>query len=294
MFAGWGSRVARHRWPVLIAALVAVIAAGGWGFGVFGQLTEGGYNDPDSESGRATEVVAAATSGQAGDVIAIYTPETGGIDDAALAERITARLGALPGSAVTAQTSYWANQQETFASADKTSAVAVITLAGADDAAKMEAYAQIEDSFTVSGARVELAGGIPLGHASTERSTQDLAIAEMISLPIVLILLLVIFGSLVAASLPVLIGGCAVLGSLGFLHAVALTHEVNSFAVNVASLLGLGMAIDYGLFMVGRFREEQAKHDTPEAVRRTVATAGRTVVFSATLLMTAQIGRAHV
>ena len=78
---------------------------------------------------------------------------------------------------------------------------------------------------------------------------------------------------------------------MGVLHAIALHHDVNSFAVNVASLLGLGMAIDYGLFMVGRFREEQGFGRPPaDAVRRTVATAGRTVVFSATLLMIALAG----
>ncbi|MEV0900602.1 MMPL family transporter, partial [Actinoplanes sp. NPDC049802] len=290
MFAGWGSRIARLRWPVLVVALVAVLGAGLWGFGVFGQLTEGGYNDPDSESARAAEVVAAATEGRSGDVIAIYTPEQGTIDDAALSKRIKERLASLPRSAVTAQTSYWDKKAPTLAAEDRSSGIAVVTLAGADDADKMKSYAEIEDSFTVPGARVQLAGGIPLAHASSERSTDDLAFAEMVSLPIVLILLLVIFGSLVAASLPVLIGGCAVLGSLGVLHLVALHYEVNSFAVNVASLLGLGMAIDYGLFMVGRFREEQAVHDTAEAVRRTVATAGRTVVFSATLLMTALAG----
>ncbi|MEU8663456.1 MMPL family transporter, partial [Actinoplanes philippinensis] len=275
---------------MLIVALVAVIGSGIWGFGVFGQLTEGGYNDPRSESARAAEMAAAATGGQGGDVIAIYTPDQGAIDDAALTKRIKDRLAALPTTAVESQSSYWDKKADAYASKDKKSAVAVITLAGEDDAAKMDAYADIEDALTVPGTHVQLAGGIPLGHASSQRSTDDLAFAEMVSLPIVLVLLLLIFGSLVAASLPVLVGGAAVLGSLGVLHAIALAHEVNSFAVNVASLLGLGMAIDYGLFMVGRFREEQALHSTADAVRRTVATAGRTVVFSATLLMTALAG----
>ncbi|MDT5044027.1 MAG: trehalose monomycolate/heme transporter, partial [Actinoplanes sp.] len=131
-------------------------------------------------------------------------------------------------------------------------------------------------------------GAPALSEASITRSAQDMGFAEAVSIPIVLVLLLFIFGSLVAAALPVLVGGAAVLGSLGVLHAVALGHEVNSFAVNVASLLGLGMAIDYGLFIVGRFREEQGfGRTTREAVARTMATAGRTVLFSATLLMIA-------
>ncbi|BAL90045.1 putative membrane protein [Actinoplanes missouriensis 431] len=290
MFAGWGTRVARLRWSVLVVALVAVLGAGVWGVGVFDRLTEGGYSDPDSESARAADVVATALGGQSGDVIAIYTPDRGTIDDAALAKRITARLGELPGGAVVSTASYWDDKAPRYAAADRSSAAAVITLAGADDAEKMTSYADIEESLGVPGAHLQLAGSVPLSHASNERSADDLVFAEMISLPIVLVLLLFIFGSLVAASLPVLIGGAAVLGSLGVLHTVALTHEVNSFAVNVASLLGLGMAIDYGLFMVGRFREEQAAHPTAEAIRRTVATAGRTVLFSATLLMTALAG----
>ncbi|WP_229074556.1 MMPL family transporter [Actinoplanes sp. DH11] len=275
---------------MLIVALVAVLGSGIWGFGVFDRLTEGGYTDPSSESARSADVVATALGGQSGDVIAIWTPDRGTIDDAALTKRIKERLAALPATAVIGKNSYWDKKAPRFAAEDKSSAAAVLTLAGDDDAAKMDAYGEIEDDLGVPGAHLQLAGGVPLSHASSARSSEDLVFAEMISLPIVLVLLLFIFGSLVAASLPVLVGGAAVLGSLGVLNTVALTHEVNSFAVNVASLLGLGMAIDYGLFMVGRFREEQAAHPTAEAVRRTVATAGRTVLFSATLLMTALAG----
>ena len=291
MFAAWGSWVARFRWPVLLGTIVAVAAAGVWGLGVFGQLTEGGYNDPGSESTRAADVVRAELGAQGGDVVVIYTPARGGIDDAVLGQRVQTRLAALPPSAVTAVASYWPDKAKQYASADGSRAVAVLTLAGEDEGAKLEAYREIDDKLSVEGATTQLAGGAPLSDASSTLSTRDLAFAEAVSLPIVLILLLFIFGSLVAASLPVLVGGCAVLGSLGVLHAVAYGHDVNSFAVNVASLLGLGMAIDYGLFMVGRFREEQSFGRTPaEAVTRTVATAGRTVIFSATLLMIALAG----
>ena len=150
MFAGWGSWVARFRWPVLSLALVAVIGAGVWGLGIFGQLTEGGYNDPRSESSRAATVVREALGAQGGDVIAIYTPTRGGIDDPALGRRIQDRLKALPASAVKSTASYWdARQKQTYASAVKSSAVAVITLAGPDDSTKTDAYAEIEDDFAV-------------------------------------------------------------------------------------------------------------------------------------------------
>jgi RND superfamily putative drug exporter len=272
-------------------ALTAVVVAGVWGIGLFGQLSEGGYTDPGSESTRAADLVRDAAGAQLGDVVVIYTPTSGTIDDPMLRQRVENRMNALPKNKVSAWTSYWNDRATQYAAADKSSAVVVLDLAGTDDGAKLKAFRGIKDRLGVEDARSQVAGAAALGDTSATRSNKDLGIAEAVSLPIVLILLLFIFGSLVAAALPVLIGGCAVLGSMGVLHAIALHQEVNSFAVNVASLLGLGMAIDYGLFMVGRFREEQSFGRPPaEAVRRTVATAGRTVVLSATLLMIALAG----
>ncbi|HEY0698795.1 MAG TPA: efflux RND transporter permease subunit, partial [Micromonospora sp.] len=291
MFAAWGSFTYRFRWAVLTVLTAAVVGAGGWGLGVFDQLTEGGYHDPGSESARAAAAVQDALGPQGGDIVVVYTPQTGTVDDPAVGQAVTADLAALPRDAVTGVTSYWQTRAPQLATGDRRSAVAVLTLAGDDDSAKIAAYRQVKDSLTVPGVDTAVGGGIALQDSSNARSKADLARAEMFSLPIVLILLVVIFGSLVAAALPVLVGSLAVLGSLGVLHAEALTTEVNSFAVNVASLLGLGMAIDYGLFMVGRFREELAAgHPTATAVRNTVATAGRTVVFSATLLIIALAG----
>ncbi|MEV7230153.1 MMPL family transporter [Polymorphospora sp. NPDC051019] len=291
MFASWGSFTYRLRWTVLAVVAVVVVGSGIWGLGVFNQLTEGGYIDPGSESAKAAAAVESALGPQGGDVVAIYTPESGTVDDPGLAQRVTARLDALPDSAVLDVSSYWQTGAPQLATPDKTSALAVITLAGDDENAKLESYRAIKDELAVDGARTQIAGSGPLQDSTSNRSKTDLTRAELVSLPIVLILLVLIFGSLVAASLPVLVGGLAVLGSLGILHVVALATEVNSFAVNVASLLGLGMAIDYGLFMVGRFREEMAAGRSPEvAVRHTVATAGRTVMFSATLLIIALAG----
>jgi uncharacterized membrane protein YdfJ with MMPL/SSD domain len=111
--------------------------------------------------------------------------------------------------------------------------------------------------------------------------TADIAKAEGFSMPVLLILLLVIFGSLAAASLPVAIGGLAILGSLTVLRLLTMATTVSIYSVNITTILGLGLAIDYGLFMVTRFREELHRQPTVEqAVGRTVATAGRTVAVS--------------
>ncbi|MDR7326661.1 MULTISPECIES: MMPL family transporter [Catenuloplanes] len=311
----------RLRWTTVIVVVAASIASGVWGLGVFGQLSEGGYIDPGSESAQAAEVAEEALGAQGGDVIVIYTPDGGNVDDPAAARAITADLAALPADRVESATSYWqlaaaaqaaagqpqgqqpadpqaaaraaqaAAQAAQFVTPDKRSAIALVTLAGADETEKLENYREIKDDFTVDGVETKVGGAAALQHSTSERSKSDLTLAEGVSLPVVLVLLVLIFGSLVAAALPVLVGGLAVLGALGVLHVIALTTEVNSFAVNVASLLGLGMAIDYGLFMVGRFREELAAgRSTAAAVRNTVATAGRTVAFSATLLIIALAG----
>jgi uncharacterized membrane protein YdfJ with MMPL/SSD domain len=114
-----------------------------------------------------------------------------------------------------------------------------------------------------------------------QRVSSDIGTAETISMPVLLVLMVVIFGSLAAASLPLAIGGAAILGSFTALRGVTSFTDVSVFAVNVVTIMGLGLAIDYGLFMVSRFREEIRRQPTVEdAVARTVATAGRTVAVS--------------
>ena len=111
--------------------------------------------------------------------------------------------------------------------------------------------------------------------------TANIAKAELFSMPVLLILLLVIFGSLAAAALPVAIGGIAILGSFAVLRLLTMATTVSVYSVNITTILGLGLGIDYGLFMVTRFREELHRQPTVEqAVARTVATAGRTVAVS--------------
>ncbi|XVV03824.1 MMPL family transporter [Actinosynnema sp. CA-248983] len=279
MFAKWGSLAYRRRWVVLIATVVLAVAGGVWGLGVFDKLSQGGYDAPDSESARANKVAEQAFGRTGGDVVVVYDTV-----DPALLQKIDNQLSGLPSDAVL-------TVQDPFPSVEAGKSLVAITLRGSDSNTHVKQYEQIKDQLHVDGVSEVVGGFIPTQKAINDMSSSDLATAEAVSLPIVLLLLIVIFGGLVAASLPVLVGGLAIMGSLGVLHAISLGAEVNSFAVNVASLLGLGMAIDYGLFIVGRFREEMAAGRTPEqAVKRTVMSAGRTVVFSATLLVIALSG----
>lgn len=293
MFASWGSTVYRGRWIVLVVVLLASIGSGLWGLGVFDRFSQGGYDDPNSEAARATKLIDDNLGEQnSGDLVVIYTAPSGStVDSADFAAQVTAKLDSLPSDAVSGITSYWKTPTPQLASSDKQSGIALVTLAGGDIDTKVVNYEEVKDDFGIDGVESYVAGEAPIYTAMNERSEQDLTRAEMISLPIVMVLLVIIFGGLIAASLPILVGGLAVFASLGVLNAISHATDVNNFAVNVASLLGLGLAIDYGLFMVGRFREELADgRSNADAVRRTVATAGRTVLFSATLLIVALAG----
>ncbi|MEU4442642.1 MMPL family transporter [Actinosynnema sp. NPDC050801] len=279
MFAKWGSLAYRRRWVVLIATVALAVVGGIWGLGVFDRLSQGGYEAPTSEAARANQVAQDAFGRQGGDVLAVYDTT-----DPAQLQRISAELADLPTDAVL-------RVLPPVPSPESGKSLVVITLRSGDNNTQLKQYEQIADRLQVDGLATQVGGLVPTQKAINDMSASDLTKAEAVSLPIVLVLLIIIFGGLVAASLPVVVGGLAIAGSLGVLHAVSLVAEVNSFAVNVASLLGLGMAIDYGLFMVGRFREELAEgRDTPDAVRRTVMSAGRTVLFSATLLVIALAG----
>ncbi|HEX6346167.1 MMPL family transporter [Umezawaea sp.] len=277
----------------MIATLVLTVMGGMWGLGVFDRLSEGGFGDPTSEAARATKLVEDTFGRQGGDVVVMYTAPNGStIDTPVVKSRIETALAGLPTDAVKTVASYYnLPQPNPFGTADKSKALVAITLQAFDSNTQLKDFARISDQLTLDGLETQFAGQIPIQKTISEMSGADLVRAETVSMPIVLILLVIIFGGVVAASLPVLVGGLAIMGSLALLHAISLATDVNSFAINVASLLGLGMAIDYGLFIVGRFREELAAGRTPEqAVQRTVGSAGRTVVFSATLLVIALAG----
>ena len=143
------------------------------------------------------------------------------------------------------------------------------------------------------GVSTQIAGATAVADALDEGMSQDISRAEFYALPAVALLLLVVFGSLVAACMPLIVGGLSIVGSLGVLSILAGFTQVNVFAHSVVTLLGLGLAIDYGLFMVSRFREELNRgggQDVRTAVRRATGTAGKTVVFSAAMVAVALSG----
>ncbi|MGW8592775.1 MMPL family transporter [Dietzia sp. NPDC055877] len=289
MFNSLGRFVARRRILVLVCSVLvmAFLSIAGSAFGnPFGQ---GGFEDPESGWATAEQLEQEAYGRDAlGDVVVTYhAPEGVSVDDPAFQDPIRSSLESIRTEfpdQVTGVTSFVFNQSPALVNRDAGIAVASIQIAGEEEEI-LENFRVIEDSIPVEGIEADIAGLQPVAGALQDGMDADLVRAELIALPLVFILLIVVFGGVVAAFLPVAVGVLTILGSLGSLHLLSLVTPVNSFAQNVVTLIGLGLAIDYGLFVVSRFREEMAEGYPPEvAVRRSVATAGRTVVFSAVMV----------
>jgi len=282
MFEAWGRVVYHRRRLVLVIAGLGVIFAAVWGTGVFGALkTAGGFSDPGSQSQRAADLATRAFGRDTADVVVLYRSPALTVHDAAYRTAVTQALAALPRDRVESAATYWSTGSAQFASKDGRQTYAVLRLAGADDAARIKSFDAIKNKLSAPGLTEQAGGQIPTEQAINKQVTADIGRAETISMPVLLILLLVIFGSLAAASLPLAIGGIGILGSFTALRLLTLGTDVSIYSINITTILGLGLGIDYGLFMVARFREELRRQPTVDAaLARTVATAGRTVAVS--------------
>ncbi len=287
MFEAWGRVLYRRRRLILSLTLVLVAFGVVWGTGVFGQLSSGdNFTPPASQSQREANQAASAFGRNDADVVVLYRSASMTVSDPGYRQAVTAALNGLPRADVAGVTTYWSTGSPSRLSADRHATYAVLQLTGADDAARHTTYDAIKTelapaSLAASGVTAQVGGTVPMEVAINSEVTADIAKAEGFSMPVLLILLLLIFGSLAAASLPVAIGGVAILGSFTVLRLLTMATTVSIYSVNITTILGLGLAIDYGLFMVTRFREELHRQPTVEqAVARTVATAGRTVAVS--------------
>ncbi|MGO9583752.1 MAG: MMPL family transporter [Acidimicrobiales bacterium] len=281
-FERWGRVVARRRRLTLTIALTGVVFAVIWGSGVLGRLqTAGGFYAPGTQSQQEALMAAGAFGRDAGDVVVIYSSPTESVRTPGFRFAVTRTLGALPHRAVQSYATYWSSGSPSFVSASGRETFAVLELTGSSDDARQDSYNTVKADLGAPGLHTQVGGLVPTDEAITNQTSADIGRAESLSLPILLILLLVIFGSVTAASLPLAIGGIGILGSFSVLRFLTLFTPVSIFSVNITTILGLGLGIDYGLFMVSRFREELRREASVEAaVARTVATAGRTVAFS--------------
>ncbi|MGW0017362.1 MMPL family transporter [Rhodococcus sp. NPDC003382] len=297
MFDRWGELVFRARFTVIAVMVAALLGLAGYGLSLNDHLSQSGWDDPGSQSSQAARL-ADGTFGRdtAGDVLVLYTaPEGKTVDDPTLATKVKENLNNLvenhPDEILKINGAYWptngAPALPALADESRQHAVASIAIAGDDDTALTNNFRVIKDEFAIDGVEVQLAGLQPIAGALNDTMANDIHRMEILAIPAVGILLFFVFGGVVAASLPLITGGLTIVAANGIVRFITNFAEVNSFVAPVVSLIGLGLAIDYGLFMVSRFREELAEgYETAAAVRRTVVTAGRTVVFSATMVVT--------
>ncbi|MCK7643216.1 MMPL family transporter [Corynebacterium antarcticum] len=301
MFTTWGRLAYRYRRVVPLVVLTAICAL----YILFGlrlddRMSQEGWDDPGSSSSRAA-AIELETFGRDnnGDVVLlVHAPEGGTVDDPTLFTAIAEHLERLRTehpdeiSHVTGYFDKTRNRQ--LVSTDHRTAFAAIGLKG-DGEQTLKDFRAVEDDLVPDGlpdgVEVFVAGSTAVADALDEGMAGDVSRAEVYALPAVALLLIIVFGSIVAATMPLIVGVLSILGSLGILSILAGFTQVNVFAQSVVTLLGLGLAIDYGLFMVSRFREELDRgSDIPDAVATTTATAGKTVVFSAGMVAVALSG----
>jgi len=285
VFTRLGLFTVRRRRLVLALTALFVVVAAGLGSAAFGRLKDGGFNDPGSESSRATRVLTEQFHSGDPNVVVLLGSRSGSVDGAAATRQglaLTRTVAATAGIEQVA--SYWSlGRAPALRSTDGTKAIIVARITGSDT--------QVADTFDrlrtsigdTRGALTARLGGVAaVNHDAATQITKDLASAETFSVPITLVLLVLVFGGLVAAGLPLAVAVIAVVGTLFALFAISLFTDVSIYAINLTTALGLGLAIDYSLFIVTRYREELARGlDSNAAVVRTVETAGRTVAFSA-------------
>ncbi|GAB2501885.1 MMPL family transporter [Nocardiopsis aegyptia] len=286
IFGRLGLAAHRRRWWVLVATALFAAFAAVWGSAVFSDVSESGFEDPDSESARAVRVLEDELGHDDVDVVAVYRSDEMRVDNPSFAAAVERVVDALPEDAVAEADTYLdedlgETERGMLVSEDMHATYVPVTLSGADHTERLHQYDEVAEVLESSQLDVHLGGPVAVESELSATAESDVVRAELVTLPILLLLLVLIFGGLIAGLVPLAVGGLAILGSLTALRALTYVTEVSVFAINVATILGLGLAIDYGLFLVSRFREETGRgRPIAEAVGRTVDTAGRTVAFS--------------
>ncbi|NEC83014.1 MMPL family transporter, partial [Streptomyces sp. SID7958] len=281
---GWTRLVTARPRLALLAGLVLTVLAVLAGSGVADRMGSGGWEDPDAESTYATRALEEAFPHSQPNLLLLVDAGDASVDDpavAAEAARLTERLAGEPG--ITGVGSYWQTRSPALRAEDGHEALIAARITG-DETTMNETLERIAPSFRGEQGAVEVGIGGPVAvrHEMQTIIQEDLLRAELIALPVTLVLLVMVFGSAVAALLPLGIGIVAILGTNAVLRGLTEITDVSVFAMNLTTALGLGLAIDYALFIVRRFREELSSGADPRtAVGTTLRTAGRTVLFSA-------------
>ncbi|HSO29190.1 MAG TPA: MMPL family transporter [Candidatus Sulfomarinibacteraceae bacterium] len=284
MFSRWGAFVYRRRRFVLLVMLALAAAGVPLASGASDQLSAGGWLDPKSESAAVADRLEADYGGGRTSFVALFRSDEDRADatsadfQAAVAATVSPLLD---DERVSGITGYAQTGDDRFVSVRGDAAYVVIGLDMTEDES-VEVVDEIETQLDPPpGYSVALTGFGPIQKDSAELSEQDLVRAETVSLPIAALVLVLVFASIVAAGMPLLVAGLAIPSSLAIINLLARQTEMSIYVLNIATMLGLALAIDYSLFITSRFREELAKGRTVgQAVAISIGTAGKAVMFS--------------
>jgi RND superfamily putative drug exporter len=271
----------RQAWLIVVAAVLLTIGAGVYGAGVFSHLnSDEGFESKNTQSSEVVESLKNDfPKSQASAVILFSSKDGHTLDNAIDAAEVQRLLDPLKNDTSLLAT-YWSTGQDSFLSKDNKQTYAAVTVKGNGDA-QYRRLARFADETKSDRLTVNVGGGLVAQKQSSEQVKRDLEMAEIISLPLLALLLVLVFRGLVAAAMPLMLGVVAIAGGLAVVRLLTNLTSIDQYAINVITVLGLGLSVDYSLLMVSRFREElQRQPDVPAAVRHTVMTSGRTIFFS--------------
>ncbi|MDH6243423.1 MMPL family transporter [Mycobacterium sp. OTB74] len=302
MFAWWGRTVYQYRY-IVIGVLVALCLGGAvYGSSLGSHVTQSGFYNEGSQSVEAS-VLGDQVYGRdrTSLVVAILTPpDNKKVDDPAWQKKVSGELDAFVNNHKDQVVGWvgWLKAPTTdnptvlaMKTPDLKHTFITVPLKGDNDDAILKTYQAVApDLQKVNDGNIKLAGMEPLASELTGTIGTDQKRAEFAIVPLVAVVLFFVFGGAIAAALPAIIGGLTIGGALGILRFTAEFGPVHFFAQPVVTMMGFGIAIDYGLFIVSRFREELAEgYDVEAAVRRSVMTSGRTVAFSAVIIVASSL-----
>jgi putative drug exporter of the RND superfamily len=283
MFAAWGRFVYRFRWLVLVASTLS-IAALLFSMQYGGRLGTGEFSAPaGTESGRVDDLLDEEVAKTPPSFTLIFGSEDEKATSPEFRDQVEGALKPLEddGRVTNIRTAYEGGTTDwAMISRDKHHSLAVVELEEGGYAERQDAYAALRQEVRPTSLEVVAAGEMPLNQDFETVTESDLKRAETVSLPLALLMLLFVFGSVVAAGLPIGVGILAVTGGFVGTLLLASVMDVSIYATNIVTMIGLGVAIDYSLFVVSRFREEVVRSPVPDALARTMATSGRAILFS--------------
>jgi len=279
----YGRQVYRFRWFIIALWIIIVGVSIPFASQISSALQGGGYSFKDSESIRVDNLLTSKLHQPLTQALIVFQSTNTAVNDPAYQQEVQnfmSRARSFPNVTQVTQGGTGQDGRTTF-----------VTVNFNQTEDKVES--QVEDfhkllpsGAAASPAKVYLSGDPAIFREITTTTQQDVEQAEIAALPIALLVLLVVFGTLIAAAMPILLAVVAVAVALAVIYAIALHYSMSIFVLNIASIIGLGISIDYSLFMVRRFRDELAEgRSARDAVSWTIATAGEAILFSGLIVM---------